>query len=128
MLWVMPPPREIPIGLRLARAAKVAGRAFDDALVEAGGSQSTWLVLVSLTSRQAGTQRDLAAALGLREPTVTHHLSAMEEAGLVSRRRDPENRRSQQVELMAEGMAMFERLRVVAAAFDHRLRTGISAD
>src|SRR4051794_41642719 len=106
----MPPPRETPIGLRLARVAKVVGRAFDDALVEAGGSQSTWLVLVSLKSRQAGTQRDLASALGLREPTVTHHLRSMEESGLVSRRRDPENRRSQQVELTAEGEAMFERL------------------
>jgi MarR family transcriptional regulator for hemolysin len=44
----------------------------------------------------------------------------------VTRRRDPENRRLHLVELTPAGDALFARLRDAAAAFDERLRTGLS--
>jgi len=119
------PPTE-PIGLRLARTAKLVGRAFDDALAEVGGSLPVWLVLVSLKARVPGAQRELAEALGIEGPTLTHHLSRMEAAGLVSRHRDPDNRRVQRVELTAAGEADFERLRHRVVAFDERLRAGLT--
>ena len=119
------PPIE-PIGLRLARTAKVVGRAFDDALAEVGGSLPVWLVLVSLKARVPGAQRELAEALGIEGPTLTHHLSRMEAAGLVSRHRDPDNRRVQRVELTAAGEAEFERLRHRVVDFDERLRAGLT--
>ncbi len=119
------PPTE-PIGLRLARTAKVVGRAFDDALAEVGGSLPVWLVLVSLKARVPGAQRELAEALGIEGPTLTHHLTRMEAAGLVSRHRDEDNRRVQRVELTAAGEAEFERLRHRVAAFDERLRAGLT--
>jgi MarR family transcriptional regulator for hemolysin len=50
----------------------------------------------------------------------------MESAGLVTRRRDPANRRLHLVELTPDGDALFFRLREAAAAFDQRLRTGLS--
>jgi len=50
----------------------------------------------------------------------------MESAGLVTRRRDPGNRRLHVVELTAGGHALFFRLRDAAAAFDEQLRTGLS--
>jgi MarR family transcriptional regulator for hemolysin len=115
-----------PIGLRLARTAKLVGRAFDDALAEVGGSLPVWLVLVSLKARVPGAQRELAEALGIEGPTLTHHLSRMEAAGLVSRHRDPDNRRVQRVELTAAGEAEFERLRHRVIAFDERLRDGLT--
>ena len=119
------PPTE-PIGLRLARTAKVVGRAFDDTLAEVGGSLPVWLVLVSLKARVPGAQRELAEALGIEGPTLTHHLTRMEAAGLVSRHRDPDNRRVQRVELTAAGEAEFERLRDRVVAFDERLRAGMT--
>ena len=115
-----------PIGLRLARTAKLVGRAFDDALAEVGGSLPVWLVLVSLKARVPGAQRELAEALGIEGPTLTHHLSRMEAAGLVSRHRDPDNRRVQRVELTAAGEAEFDRLRHRVVAFDERLRAGLT--
>jgi MarR family transcriptional regulator for hemolysin len=101
-------------------------RAFDDALAEAGGSLPVWLVLLSLKSQPPGNQRDLAEAVGIREATLTHHLNAMDARGLVTRRRDPANRRVHLVELTAEGEATFRRLRSAAVAFDQRLRRGLS--
>jgi MarR family transcriptional regulator for hemolysin len=50
----------------------------------------------------------------------------METQGLLTRRRDPANRRVHQVELTEAGEAMFLKLRMAALAFDKRLRTGLS--
>jgi len=50
----------------------------------------------------------------------------MESAGLVTRRRDPANRRLHLVELTPAGEALFLRLRGAAMAFDKRLRAGFS--
>ena len=103
-------------------------RAFDDALAQAGGSVPVWLVLISLKSQPVRNQRELAEAVGVREATLTHHLNSMDEQGLITRRRDPANRRVHLVELTEAGEATFQRLRGAATAFDQRLRTGLSGD
>jgi MarR family transcriptional regulator for hemolysin len=124
----MPGPARPPAGRELARVAKLVSRAFDDTLASAGGSLPVWLVLISLKSQQLANQRELAEAVGIREATLTHHLNAMDAQGLVTRRRDPANRRVHLVELTADGEAAFQRLRDAAALFDRRLRRGISDD
>ena len=103
-------------------------RAFDEALAEAGGSLPIWLVLLNLKIGRAANQRELAEAVGVTEATLTHHLNAMEASGLLTRRRDPENRRVHVVELTGAGEAAFLRLRDAAMAFDRKLRRGLSAD
>lgn len=50
----------------------------------------------------------------------------METAGLVTRRRDPENRRVHLVELTEDGEALFHRLASAAIAHDKRMRKGLS--
>lgn len=124
----MPRPSRPPIGLHLARTARSVSRAFDDALAQAGGSAPVWLVLISLKSQQVRNQRELAEAVGIREATLTHHLNAMDEQGLITRRRDPANRRVHLVELTEAGEDTFQRLRGAATAFDQRLRAGLSGD
>lgn len=112
----------------LASTAKAVSRAFDARLAAAGGSLPVWLVLLSLRTQALGTQRELARAVGIQGATLTHHLNAMEADGLVTRRRDPANRRVHLVELTPAGEAMFARLRSAAAAHDEHLRAGLSAD
>jgi MarR family transcriptional regulator for hemolysin len=114
--------------LSLARAARLVTRAFDEALAEAGGSVPMWLVLLNLKIGRATNQRELAEAVGVTEATLTHHLNAMETSGLLTRRRDRENRRIHVVELTDAGETAFLRLRAAAVAFDRRLRRGVSAD
>jgi MarR family transcriptional regulator for hemolysin len=101
------PPMRPPTGLQLGQAARVVSRAFDDALERAGGSLSVWLILLNLKIGRPGTQRELAQAVGLREATLTHHLNALDKRGLISRRRDPENREA-------------------AMAFDEQLNDGLT--
>ena len=119
------PARE-PLGLHLTRVSRIVSRAFDEALAEAGGSLPVWVVLISLKSGQTSSQRELAGAAGIQGATLSHHLDAMESAGLVTRRRDPRNRRLHLVELTPDGDALFARLREVAFAFDQRLRAGLT--
>ena len=122
----MPKPSAPPIGLHLANAAKIVSRAFDDALVAAGGSRPEWLILLAIKTRDVASQRELADAVGIQGATLTHHLHAMETAGLVARERDPDNRRVQFVELTRAGEAAFLRLREAAMRFDKQLRRGLS--
>jgi MarR family transcriptional regulator for hemolysin len=122
----VPPPIQPPIGIRLASAARIVSRGFDQALAEAGGSLPVWLVLLNLKIRRPANQRELAEAVGVREATLTHHLNAMDVEGLVTRRRDASNRRIHVVELTDAGEEMFLRLRAAALAFDQRLRTDIT--
>ena len=119
------PPSEAPIGLLVTRTAKALSRAFDDALAAVGGSTSTWLVLLALKTGGHRTQGELAEAIGVRQPTITHHLDGMERSGLVRREREPDNRRVQRVTLTEAGEQLFLRLRRAAGAFDGRLRAGL---
>jgi MarR family transcriptional regulator for hemolysin len=122
------PPGVEPVGLAVTRTAKTLSKAFDGALGDAGGSLPTWLVLVSLMGRRHGRQRDVADEVGIEAATLTHHLNRMEAAGLVTRRRDPENRRVHQVELTDSGEGAFHALRDKVAAFDRQLRAGFTDD
>jgi MarR family transcriptional regulator, transcriptional regulator for hemolysin len=121
-----PRPTQVPIGLQLTSTARAVGRAFDAALAAQDGSLPTWLVLLSLKTRATTNQRELAAAVGIQGATLTHHLNAMESDGLLTRRRDPNNRRVHLVELTENGEAAFHRLRVVAVDHDRRLRAGLA--
>lgn len=121
-------PSGVPIGLRLARTAKAVSRAFNDALTDAGGSLPVWLILLALKTRRLNNQRELAEAVDIQSATLTHHLNAMEAAGLVTRRRDPANRRVHLVELTEEGDASFDRLRRAAIAHDQGLRSGFTEE
>jgi MarR family transcriptional regulator, transcriptional regulator for hemolysin len=120
------PPDHEPIGLRLTRVARTVSRAFDAVLAEAGGSLPVWLILVSLKARTYGAQSEIAAAVGIEGATLTHHLNRMEAAGLVTRRRDPANRRTHQVEITADGEKLFFALLQRVLAFDEQLRAGFS--
>ncbi|HEX8205008.1 MAG TPA: MarR family transcriptional regulator [Solirubrobacteraceae bacterium] len=122
------PPRQEPIGRLLAATAKSVSRAFDEELAAAGGSQPVWLILLALKQRERRTQQDLAAAVGIVGPTLTHHLERLERDGLIARERDSGDRRVVRVELTAAGDELFTRLRRAAMSFDRRLRDGLSED
>ena len=117
----------MPIGLQLARTARSVSNEFERAMAEAGGSASTWQVLLLIRSGEWGTQSNLAKAMGVTGATMTHHLGSLEAQGLVRRWRDESNKRVQQVELTKAGIAMFDRLREVAMKHDERLRSRLSA-
>jgi MarR family transcriptional regulator for hemolysin len=116
------------LSLAIGRTAKELNRAFDDVLVAAGGSSPVWQVLRALSAGHHRTQAELAETVGVQQPTLTHHLDAMERAGLVLRERTDANRRVQTVTVTQAGQHLFLRLRRAAASFDGRLRAGLDDD
>ncbi|QGN35713.1 MarR family transcriptional regulator [Microlunatus sp. Gsoil 973] len=118
----------MPLGLRVTRSAKVLERAFNQAMISAGGSAPVWQILIACKQRGGWNQNELAGSIGIRGATLTHHLNAMEGQGLITRRRDPENRRVHIVELTTAGEQLFGRLRQAATSFDRSLRAGLSGD
>jgi MarR family transcriptional regulator for hemolysin len=121
-------PSAEPVGRAVASGAKVLSRAFERELAEAGGSQPTWLILLALKQQRWRTQQDLAAAVGIEGPTLTHHLDGLAKAGLIERARDPDDRRAVRVELTPTGDKLFQKLAKAAIGFDQRLRAGLSDD
>jgi MarR family transcriptional regulator, transcriptional regulator for hemolysin len=120
------PPAAEPIGRVLDSTAKLLSRAFDQQLAEAGGTRPGWLILLALKQQRHRTQQDLAGAVGIEGPTLTHHLDAMTKAGLIERLRDPDDRRIVRVELTGAGEKLFLQLAKAAMSFDQRLREGVS--
>lgn len=84
-------------------------------------------MLANLRGSAWPSQLELAHAVGIEGPTLTRHLDGMEEAGLVRRVRDPDDRRAFKVELTDAGTALHDRLLEVVIAFNRRLQAGISA-
>src|SRR3954451_8281693 len=116
---------EAPIGVLVTSTAKLLTREFDAALAAVGGSRSTWLVLLSLKTAGHRTQGELAEAVGIPQPTLSHHLAGLEGEGRVRRERTADNRLVQRVTVTEAGEALFLRLRRAAGAFDGRLRAGL---
>ena len=119
-------PTTEPIGLEVTRTGRLLNRAFDAELVGAGGSLPAWLIVTALKRADHTMQRDIAAAIGIEDATLTHHLNRMEDAGYISRHRAAENRRTQRVTLTDTGEALFSRMLATVIAFDQRLRQGFT--
>jgi len=121
-------PHGIPIGLQLAHSAKSVSRAFGDALAEVGGSVPTWLILTNLMGESWPAQHQLARALRIEGPTLTRHLDGLEEAGLVVRTREANDRRAVQVELTDAGRAKHAELLQAVIGFNRRLTAGLDEE
>jgi len=119
-------PKGTPIGLQLAHTSKSVSRAFGDALAEVGGSVPTWLILTSLMGESWRAQQHLARAMRIEGPTLTRHLDGLEDAGLVVRTREPNDRRAVRVELTDAGRAKHADLLRAVIDFNRRLTAGVS--
>lgn len=87
-------------------------------LEDAGLTPARWRLLIALTGQTdtgEATIGELAARLGVREPTVTSTVDRAERDGLVSRRRGEQDRRVVVVELTEAGARCVARLLPIVA-------------
>ena len=118
----------------LARLERVARRLEEaqDEFFAALGLKPGWLdVLAAL--RRAGepyrlTPTRLAVEALISTAGMTNRLDRLEEAGLVRRLPDPDDRRGVLVELTPAGREQFSALLDTVLAFDRRLRRGFSTE
>jgi MarR family transcriptional regulator for hemolysin len=124
----MQPSVEEPLPRVIALAGKAIRAYFEAALAEAGATLATWVVLYGVERGGWDNQRNLANDLRIEGATLTRHLDRMERDGLITRMRDPNDRRQMRVELTPEGHEVFRRLKSVAQRTGRRAMTGVSAD
>jgi MarR family 2-MHQ and catechol resistance regulon transcriptional repressor len=108
--------------VRLARAQASVERRLAHRLQGSGVSHAQLGVLEALWHLGPLCQRELAAKLLSRPPTLTALLNRLERDGLVRRETDPADRRRRRIVLTAEGERTIARIfpahaREVAAAF-----------
>jgi len=100
---------------RLGMAAKERSL---DAYDELGVHPYHHAILAVLDEGQRETQGAIADALGYDRGQLVGLLDELEEAGLVERRRDPNDRRRHVVQMTPAGRKMLARLRAVAKRLD----------
>ena len=90
-----------------------------------GLTHPQYLVMLALWEGSPRRVRDLADALYLEPATLSPLLKRLEAAGLIERRRDPDDDRALAVSLTASGVALRERALAVPGQIMERLGVGI---
>jgi MarR family transcriptional regulator for hemolysin len=117
-----PEPRPLdPLGRQLNVTARATRDLLDAALVEAGTTFASWMVLSALAEGGPSIQKDLAARLGINGPSMAHRLDQLESAQLIARAAVASDRRASQVTLAPRGQALFEQVRTVMQATEAAL-------
>ncbi|MGO1080819.1 MarR family winged helix-turn-helix transcriptional regulator [Inquilinus sp. CA228] len=111
----MPLPKDRPLALdeqicfTLYRTNIAINRTYKPLLDEMGITYPQYLVLNVLGEEDGRTIGAIASRLALDSSTITPLVKRMETAGLVQRRRSPDNEREVQVRLTEAGRALFAR-------------------
>lgn len=104
-----PPPRLTPEdratspGLLLSQIGRVATRWITDALDPLGLTPRSGAALLILRAHGPRSQQALCSEMEIDPATLVAHLNELETAGLISRRRDPQDRRRHIVEISPLG-------------------------
>src|SRR5436190_2827380 len=101
-------PTELPARLRLA-LTRSARRLRQEA--DAGLSPSLTAALATVERHGPLTPSRLADLESIQRPTATRLVARLEEDGLITRMRDPDDRRVSHVAITKEGRALLKRLR-----------------
>ncbi len=117
-----------PLPREVALTGKAIREYFEDALAREGSTLATWIVLHGIERGSWENQRNLAKELRIEGATLTRHLDRIERDGLISRTRDPDDRRQVRAKLTPKGRALHRRLKSTAQEFGARAMTGLNDD
>lgn len=107
-------------------ASRAFTRAYAPILQPLGLTYPQYLVMLALWDGDDASVSELGEALGLDSGTLTPLLKRMEEAGLVTRRRDPSDERVVRISLTKAGHALEPRARNIP--IDLACRAGFEPD
>jgi DNA-binding MarR family transcriptional regulator len=109
----------------IGETAHALRKAFDRLAVGLGVTRAQWKVLFRLTRTPGLRQVELADMLDLEPITLCRIVDRLEEAGLVERVRDPEDRRAWRLHVTASAQPLIEKLQAVGAELVARAFSGI---
>src|SRR5215470_5683567 len=106
--------------------ARAWRRKLDERLKPMGLSQAKWRTLMHLSSAgDALTQAEIAARLGVEEPTVVNLIHRLEKESWITRKNSPHDRRCKMVLLGRRAQRVIAQISATAAKLRHELLAGI---
>src|SRR5881396_3981331 len=116
------------LGQLLHGTARAWRQKLDDRLKPMGLSQAKWRTLMHLSIAQdALTQAEIAARLGVEEPSVVTLLHRLEREGWVTRKSSPHDRRCKIVHLGQRAQRVITPIKTAADELRHELLADIPA-
>ena len=109
----------------IGETAHALRKAFDRLAVGLGVTRAQWKVLFKLTRSPGLRQVELADMLDLEPITLCRIVDRLEEAGLVERTRDPEDRRAWRLQVTAKAQPLVDKLQSVGAKLVDQAFSGI---
>ena len=109
----------------IGETAHALRKAFDRLAVGLGVTRAQWKVLFKLTRTPGLRQVELADMLDLEPITLCRIVDRLEEAGLVERTRDPEDRRAWRLHVTAQAEPLMEKLQAVGSMLVEQTFAGI---
>jgi DNA-binding MarR family transcriptional regulator len=119
------PPRSV--GFLLSQLGFVGSRGFAAALEPVGIDPREFLLLRFVAVSEGQSQQALAERLGIPPSRMVAMVDHLEEAGLLERRPDPDDRRVRNLHLTRKGRSTLERAFKVAIDFETELCSGLDA-
>jgi MarR family transcriptional regulator for hemolysin len=113
------------IPFEIGETAHALRKAFDRLAVGLGVTRAQWKVLFKLTRKPGMRQVELADMLELEPITLCRIVDRLEEAKLVERVRDPEDRRAWRLHVTAQAQPLVEKLQAVGAELVEHAFSGI---
>lgn len=115
-----------PVSYALVRAAHRHRRLAGEMLRQVGLHPGQELLLMLLWEQDHRQQAELVELLGVEPPTVTKTLQRMEQQGLVTRHRPPDNRRTVIVSLTDRGRGLRAEVRQIWTSLEESSTRGMS--
>ena len=116
------------IPFEIGETAHSLRKAFDRLAVGLGVTRAQWKVLFKLTRTPGLRQVELADMLDLEPITLCRIVDRLEEAGLVERTRDPEDRRAWKLHVTAQAKPLVDKLQAVGAELVGHAFSGIDPE
>ena len=112
----------------IAETAHTLRRAFDRRAAGLGATRAQWKVLFRLTHTPGLRQVDLAEILDIEPISLCRIIDRLQEAGLVERTRDPDDRRAWRLHVTAKAEPLVERLKAIAGELFDQAFAGIDPE
>jgi len=114
------------LGFLIADTARLLRKRFDQRAREVGMTRAQWQVLAYLAVNEGINQAGLADILEIEPITLSRHLDRMEEAGMVVRSADPNDKRARILALSEAGNANLDSIRSVGRCVIEEITAGLA--
>ncbi|MBK5264440.1 MAG: MarR family transcriptional regulator [Alphaproteobacteria bacterium] len=114
------------LGYMLSDIARLVRRRFDERSRDLGVTSSQWRVLIYVNRSPGINQGALAELLEVEPITTCRMVDRLEQAGLIERRRDPNDRRAWRLFLTTAAMPLLDGLKTCGAHLTEMALAGLT--